>query len=74
MSSRQSRIVGLSKSNGFAIRDLTPGDYVVLAVPADLAIDLQDPKWIERLAPIGTRISIKTGEKKRQDLTTSRIR
>jgi hypothetical protein len=74
MSSRQSRIVGLSKSNGFAIRDLTPGDYVVLALPGDLAIDLQDPKWIERLAPIGTRISIKTGEKKRQDLTTSRIR
>jgi 5-hydroxyisourate hydrolase-like protein (transthyretin family) len=74
MSSRRSRTAALSKSNGFTIRDLAPGDYVVLAVPADLAVDLQDPKWIARLAPLGTRISIKTGEKKRQDLTVSRIR
>jgi hypothetical protein len=64
----------LSKSNGFTIRDLAPGDYVVLAVPSDLVVDLQDPKWLARLAPLGTRISIKTGEKKRQDLTVSRIR
>lgn len=74
MWSRRARIVALSKSNGFVIRDLPSGDYVVLAVPADLAVDLQDPKWIARLAPLGTRISIKTGEKKRQDLTVSRIK
>jgi hypothetical protein len=74
MSSRRSRTVALSKSNGFTIRDLAPGDYVVLAVPSDLVVDLQDPKWLARLAPLGTRISIKTGEKKRQDLTVSRIR
>ena len=74
MSSRRSRTVALSKSNGFTIRDLAPGDYVVVAVPSDVAVDLQDPKWIARLAPLGMRVSIKTGEKKRQDLTASRIR
>jgi hypothetical protein len=74
MSSRRSRTAALSKSNGFTIRDLPPGDYVAVAVPADLTVDLQDPKWIARLAPLGTRVSIKTGEKKRQDLTASRIR
>lgn len=74
MPPRQSRTAAPSKTGTFSIRDLPPGAYVLVAVPSDVAVDLQDPKWVAKLAVAGTRVSMISGEKKQLDLTISRIR
>jgi len=74
MPTRQAKTAAPGKTGAFTIRDLPPGAYILIAVPSDVAVDLQDPKWIAKLAVAGTRVSVNVGEKKQQDLTISRIR
>jgi hypothetical protein len=74
MPSRQAKTVAPGKTGVFSIPDMPPGSYIAVALPSDVAADLQDPKWIARLAVAGTRVSINLGEIKQQDLPINRIR
>jgi hypothetical protein len=74
MAPRQAKTAAPGKTGAFSVSDLPAGPYVLIAVPSDVAVDLQDPKWIAKLAVAGTRVSVSAGEKKQQDLTISRIR
>src|SRR5579862_29101 len=73
MAPRLSRTVTVGKTGAFTFGGLLDGAYLAVAVPTDVAVDTQDPKWYAKLAPAGTRISITAGDKKQQDLALSRI-
>jgi protocatechuate 3,4-dioxygenase beta subunit len=72
--SLRSKTATVGKSGAFVLGGLITGDYIVVAVSPDAPVDLQDPAWLARLASIGTRVAIGPGEKKRQDLSVSRLR
>jgi hypothetical protein len=53
---------------------LPPGDYEVAAVPDEWQSGWQDPSFLERLLPLATRIQLKDGETRTEDLKTVPIR
>jgi hypothetical protein len=56
------------------ITSLPPGDYLVVAVPDEVAADWQDVTFPEAVARIGVRVSIGEGEQRAQDLRTQIMR
>jgi hypothetical protein len=58
----------------YRITGLPAGDYLVIAIRTDIPADWQDVKFLQKIAPLSTRVSIADGEKKTQDLQTREIR
>jgi hypothetical protein len=58
----------------FGISSLPPGDYYAVAIPEEQSADWRDPKMLEELARIATRISIAEGEHKTIDLSIKEVR
>ena len=50
-------------ANGsFTFRNVRPGQFLLAALPAETAIDLQDPAFIRRIAAMATPVTIRRGE------------
>jgi hypothetical protein len=58
----------------FGISSLPPGDYYAVAIPEEQAADWRDPKMLEELARVATRVSIGEGEHKTIDLSIKEVR
>jgi hypothetical protein len=58
----------------FGISSLPPGDYYAVAIPEEQAADWRDPKMLEELARVATRVSIGEGEHKTIDLPMKEVR
>ncbi len=71
---RRARSVRTSKTGVYTIQGLPPGEYYVVAISSTSTREWQDPKFLEAAAPLATRVTILDGDKKTQDLRTSRLR
>ena len=58
----------------FGISSLPPGDYFAVAVPEEQAGDWRDPKMLDALARIATRVSIGEGEHRTLDLPLRQVK
>jgi hypothetical protein len=58
----------------FGISSLPPGDYYAVAIREEQAADWRDPKLLEELARVATRVSIGEGEHKMLDLLMKAVR
>ena len=45
----------------FTFRNVRPGQFLLAALPAETAIDLQDPVFIRRIAAVATPVTIRRG-------------
>jgi len=63
-----------SAQGRYGISSLPPGDYYAVAIPEEQAADWRDPKMLEELARIATRVSIGEGEHKTIDLSLKEVR
>jgi len=64
-----------SGTGGYAISNLPPGDYYLIAVESRDADEWQDPKLLELMATRAQKITVAAGDAARTvDLTVSRIR
>jgi hypothetical protein len=45
----------------FTFRNVRPGQFLVAALPAETAIDLQDPAFVRRIAAMATPVTIRRG-------------
>jgi hypothetical protein len=57
-----------STDGAFAIRDLPGGDYLIAALTDVTPADLNDARFLERVAASGAPLALADGESKRQDL------
>ena len=71
-SPRRLRTSRTSKDGSYRFSALPPGDYLVAAVRGDIGGDWQNPSFLETISRTAARVSIGDGEKKTQDLRTSR--
>jgi hypothetical protein len=73
MSPRRVASAATSASGAYQLRIGSPGEYLLVAVPPEVASDV-DPEFIARFAGSATRVSIAAGETKSQALTVSRVK
>lgn len=66
--SRRIQSVRTDASGAFRIRNLPPGEYLLVAADDVEQGEWFDPVYLESVRPRGTRIAISEGEKKTQDL------
>jgi hypothetical protein len=73
-SGRASRAVSLDETGHFVFTGIPAGDYDFAAIPADLRNDWQDPKSLEAIARVATRVQISETDQKTIDLRPVTIR
>lgn len=73
-SPRRVRSAHTRKGGEYSFTSLPPGDYYAVALPDPQAADWQDPKFLEAVARIATRVTIGDGEQRTQDLRTREMR
>ena len=49
----------------FTFRNVRPGQFLLAALPAETAIDLQDPAFVRRIAAMATPVTIRRGRESR---------
>jgi len=64
MLARRSRSVRPSATGQFTVDGLPAGEYLVAAIPSDLAANWMDPEFIAVIAPQATRVSLTDGDRK----------
>jgi hypothetical protein len=64
MPSARARNVAASTTGAFTINGLEPGEYLLVAVDDAEAGELQDPKFIQAVAPLATRVTLAAGNNK----------
>lgn len=74
VSPRRLRSTRTNKYGEYQLTSLPPGDYLVVAVPDEVAADWQDVTFLEAVARIGVRVSIGEGEQRAQNLRTQIMR
>jgi hypothetical protein len=62
-----------SATGEYQLRIPLPGDYLVVAVPPEIAPDV-DPEFVARFAAAAVRVSFADGDARSQSLTVSRPR
>jgi hypothetical protein len=73
MSARRTASAPTAASGAFSLRVALPGDYVAVAIPPDLAPDI-DREFITRVLPSAVRVSLRPGESKTLSLTMARMK
>jgi uncharacterized protein (DUF2141 family) len=66
--SRRIQGVRPSQDGKYTMRNLPPGEYIVVAVADVEPGEWFDPSFLQRVAPSGMRLTIADGDKKTQDL------
>jgi hypothetical protein len=72
--SRRLKNVRANDRGEFGIGSLPPGNYYVIAVREEDAVDWRDPAFLEMLARIATQVTILEGEHKKLDLQVREVR
>jgi hypothetical protein len=70
---RRIRAVRPATDGAFTVAGLPAGDYLIAAAEDVEPSDLADPAFLERLHASAISVTLREGEKKRQDLTTMRF-
>jgi Carboxypeptidase regulatory-like domain len=65
---RRNRAARASLTGVYEFSGLPPGEYYIAALSGDTTIDMQDPKFLESVSRVATRITLSDGEKKTQNL------
>jgi protocatechuate 3,4-dioxygenase beta subunit len=73
MSVRRMASAPVSAGGTFSLRVPLPGDYVAVAVPPEIAPDL-DREFVKRVLPSAVRVSLAAGESKTLSLTLAKIK
>ena len=63
-----------SRTGAYAFPNPPAGDYFLIAIIAETAVDWREPKFLEALSRFATRVHVTDGEKTSQDLETKVIR
>jgi hypothetical protein len=63
-----------STSGAFSMSNLPPGEYLVAALPIEGSDFWQDPKVLDKLTSVATRVVLGPGESRTVDVRTVRIR
>jgi hypothetical protein len=71
---RRVRLVVASGDGAYALEDLPAGDYHVVAIGDDAASRWATPRFLERVLPAASRVTISEGENKVLSLTTSTVK
>jgi hypothetical protein len=71
---RRVRSVRTSRTGEYSLHSLPIGDYYVIALPDEQAVDWQDPKFLEGLVLGARRVTIGDGDQPVQDLRTREVR
>ncbi len=74
MNSRRLRAVSVGATGSYSMRSLPAGEYHVVAVPQQMAVDWQDPATLDALARDAVQVRIEDGRTKTQALRTVRGR
>jgi hypothetical protein len=74
MPARRARTVMVGKTGQAVVAGITPGEYLAIAVTADVPVDLQNPQSIQMLAAKATKVSVAEGETRTQMLVLSQVR
>jgi hypothetical protein len=69
---RRARHERTTGAGSYTISGLPPGEYFVVALPGSAVGDPRDPKYLDTLIPMSTRVTLDDGEKKTADLRTVR--
>jgi hypothetical protein len=70
---RRIRGARTSPTGVYEFSGLQVGEYFVIAVNGTSSMNLQDPKFLEALIPMATRVIVTDGDKKTQELTTKQL-
>ncbi len=68
--SRRARKVHATSAGAYDIATLAPGDYYLAAVSTRLALNWQDPEFLERLIAGATRVTLGAEDEKTVPLRT----
>jgi hypothetical protein len=74
MVAERARLVDAAPDGAFEIPALLADNYLIAAVDASTPVDLQDPRDVEALARVGTRLAIGDAEQRTVTLPVSRLR
>ena len=66
--SRRINAVRTDQAGTFRVRNMPPGDYLIVAVDDVEQGEWFDPSYLEKIRQGATRLSLSEGEKKTQDL------
>lgn len=71
---RRFRTARAGTDGKFRFPSLVPGDYYAVATAGGAPADWQDPRFLQRLAAVASRITIAEGEKKSFDVEMKEVR
>jgi hypothetical protein len=71
---RRLRAERVSPQGSFTIANVPAGDYFVVAIDDRVAANWQDPRRLDALSVLGTRVLIHPGEQRALDLATEAVR
>ena len=71
---RRFRTARTGPDSSFRFATVAAGDYLLVAIPGGTPTDWQDPRYLQKLAAVATRLTVTEGEKKRQDVETKEVR
>jgi hypothetical protein len=74
MTPRRFRTARAGTDGGYRVPSLPPGDYLVAAITSVPPLDWMDPRFLQKLAALATRVSIAEGDKKVQDVESKEVR
>ena len=70
---RRFRAIRVGQDGTFRFANIPAGEYLLVAVKS-VSSEWLDPRFLQRLAPLATLVSIADGDKKNQDLSTKEVR
>jgi hypothetical protein len=73
-SPRRFRTTRTGADSTYRFTGLAAGDYLLVAIPGGTPSDWLDPRYLQNLTAVATRLTVTEGEKKRQDLDTKEVR
>jgi hypothetical protein len=72
--SRRFRSTETAPGGTFTFTGMAEGDYNVVAIRDGLPAEWQDPVYLQKIAPVATRVTISANDRKIQDLRVSVVR
>jgi hypothetical protein len=71
---RRIRNTRVSQAGTYEFGSLPAGEYYVAAMGAASAGDPQDPKFLEKLMPVASKVTVADGDKKQENLSSKVVR
>ena len=71
---RRFRLARVASDGMYRLANLPADDYLVIALSSTVPPDWQDPKFLQKIAPLATHVTLADGEKKSQDVETRQVR